>query len=189
MHVLRQLRVAIAGLIGTLALAIGSPAAPLAPAFAVHPMPTIGGQTLADTLTPPTTATCRATFGIPCYQPFQIQKAYDLGPLFKRGIDGRGRTIVIVDAFGSPTMKEDLQTFDRTFGLPDPPSFRVIQPAGAVPPFPQDPFGVADRLGWGVETSLDVEWAHSMAPGANILLVETPQSETEGVQGFPEIVT
>src|SRR5690348_9961975 len=98
-------------------------AAPVAPAFAAHPVPTIGGQTIADLLTPPTTATCRATRGIACYQPFQMQKAYDLAPLFGRGIDGRGRSIVIVDAFGSPTIQDDLTTFDQTFGLPDPPSF------------------------------------------------------------------
>ena len=42
--------------------------------------------------------------------------------------------------------------------------------------------------GWAAETTLDVEWAHVFAPGAAILLVETPVSETEGVQGFPEIV-
>jgi subtilase family serine protease len=157
-------------------------------ALAVRPMPTIGGQTLADLLTPPTTAICRATRGIACYQPFQVQKAYDLAPLFARGIDGRGRTIVIVDSFGSPTIQDDLKTFDQTFGLPDPPSFQVIQPAGAVPAFPQDPFGVSDRLGWAGETTLDVEWAHVMAPAARIVLAETPTSETEGVQGFPEIV-
>jgi len=46
---------------------------------------------------------------------------------------------VIVDSFGSPTVQSDLQTFDRTFGLPGAPSFQVIQPAGAVPDFPQDP--------------------------------------------------
>ncbi|HEY4024892.1 MAG TPA: S53 family peptidase, partial [Candidatus Dormibacteraeota bacterium] len=51
-----------------------------------------------------------------------------------------------------------------------------------------DPFGVSDRLGWAGETTLDVEWAHVIAPAANIVLVETPTSETEGVQGFPEIV-
>jgi subtilase family serine protease len=188
MPVLRQLRFAAAGLAGAVALAVGSPSAVLAPAVAVRPMPGIGGQTIAETLTPPTTATCRATFGIACYQPFQLQKAYDLAPLFNRGIDGRGRTIVIVDSFGSPTIQADLKTFDQTFGLPDPPSFQVIQPAGAVPDFPQDPFGVSDRLSWAGETTLDVEWAHVMAPGARILLVETPTSETEGVQGFPEIV-
>ena len=186
--VLRQLRLVTAGLVGALALAIGSPSAALVPAMAVRPMPGAGGQTLADMLTPPTTATCRATFHIACYQPFQLQRAYDLAPLFARGIDGRGRTIVIVDSFGSPTIQDDLKTFDQTFGLPDPPSFQVLQPAGAVPDFPQDPFGVSDRLGWAGETTLDVEWTHVMAPAASIVLVETPASETEGVQGFPEIV-
>ena len=43
-------------------------------------------------------------------------------------------------------------------------------------------------VGWAEETTLDVEWSHVFAPGANILLVETPVSETEGVTGFPEIV-
>jgi subtilase family serine protease len=135
--------------------------------------------------TPPTTADCIATAGIPCYAPFQLQKAYNLKPLYKRGLTGKGRTIVIVDAFGSPTVKADLRKFDADFGLPDPPRFDIIQPAGKVPPFdPTDP----ERAGWAEETSLDVQWAHSIAPGANLLLVETPVSETEGVQGFPEIV-
>ena len=44
-------------------------------------------------------------------------------------------------------------------------------------------------VGWAGETTLDVEYAHTIAPGANILLVETPVSETEGVTGFPQIVT
>jgi subtilase family serine protease len=186
MRVLSRLRVLLA--VGTVAFAASAPAPALAQSAAVHPVPAISGHVLADLLTPPDTATCRATRGIACYQPFQLQKAYDLAPLFGRGIDGRGRTIVIVDAFGTPTIQDDLKTFDQVFGLPDPPSFQVIQPAGAVPPFPQDPFGVGDRLSWAGETTLDVEWAHVMAPAANILLVETPASETEGVQGFPEIV-
>jgi len=135
--------------------------------------------------TPPTTADCIATAGIPCYAPFQLQKAYNLKPLYRQGLTGKGRTIVIVDAFGSPTAKADLKKFDADFGLPDPPRFDIIQPAGKVPPFdPTDP----ERAGWAEETSLDVQWAHSIAPGANLLLVETPLSETEGVQGLPEIV-
>ena len=44
-------------------------------------------------------------------------------------------------------------------------------------------------VGWAGETTLDVEWAHTMAPRASILLVETPVSETEGTVGFPQIVT
>jgi subtilase family serine protease len=135
--------------------------------------------------TPPTTADCLATAGIPCYAPFQLQQAYDLKPLYARGLTGRGRTIVLVDSFGSPTVKADLKKFDADFGLPDPPRFDIIQPAGPVPPFdPTDPV----MAGWAEETSLDVQWAHSIAPGANLLLVETPVAETEGVQGFPEIV-
>jgi len=134
---------------------------------------------------PPDTNYCLTNLGIHCYQPAQLQKAYDLGPLFASGIDGRGKTIVIVDSFGSPTIANDLHVFDQTFGLPDPPSLRVYQPAGPVPPFdPTDD----DMVGWAQETTLDVEWSHVFAPGANIVLLETPVSETEGVTGFPEIV-
>jgi subtilase family serine protease len=133
----------------------------------------------------PTTADCLRIIGISCYAPFQLQRAYDLQPLYDAGLDGHGRTIVIVDSFGSPTIERDLAQFDADFGLPDPPSLRVIAPAGDPPPFdPNDP----DMDGWATETTLDVEWAHSIAPGAHILLVVTPVSETEGETGFPEIV-
>jgi subtilase family serine protease len=114
-----------------------------------------------------------------------VQTAYNEQPLFKRGITGRGQTIVIVDSFGSPTIQSDLATFDAQFNLPAPPSFKIIQPAGPVPPF--DPNNAA-QVGWAGETTLDVQWAHSMAPGANILLVETPVAETEGTAGLPEII-
>jgi subtilase family serine protease len=105
--------------------------------------------------------------------------------VYARGITGQGTTIVIVDSFGSPTIRHDLAVFDRTFGLPAPPRFGIIAPAGPLPPFnPKS----SDMTGWAGETTLDVEWAHTIAPGANILLVETPVSETEGVHGFPQIV-
>ena len=134
---------------------------------------------------PPTTAQCQTALGISCYGPTQLQTAYDLKPLYAKGLTGKGKTIVIVDSFGSPTIAADVHQFDSDFGLPDPPSLKVIQPAGAVPPFD----GTDDDMtGWAFETTLDVEYAHAIAPGANILLVETPVSETEGVTGFPEIV-
>ena len=134
---------------------------------------------------PPTTAECETAYQIACYEPGQIQTAYNLAPLFKHGVTGKGQTIVIVDSFGSPTIRHDLAVFDKTFGLPAPPSLKVIQPAGTVPPY--DPNN-SDMVGWAGETTLDVQYAHTMAPGANILLVETPVSETEGVTGFPQIV-
>jgi subtilase family serine protease len=134
---------------------------------------------------PPTTADCEASVGIACYQPFQFQQAYDLNPLYRAGLTGAGKTIVIVDSFGSPTIEADLKTFDAAFGLPAPPSFHIIQPAGPVPPYDRSN---ATVVGWAEETSLDVEYSHAIAPGANILLVETPVAETEGVTGFPEII-
>ena len=140
---------------------------------------------LASRTQPPTQAQCVAAFTVPCYDPPQIQTAYNESPLFGRGITGAGETIVIVDSFGSPTIQSDLATFDAQFGLPAPPSFKIIQPAGPVPPWDPDN---ATMTGWAGETTLDVEWSHSIAPGASILLVETPVAETEGVAGFPEIV-
>ena len=179
----------IAALGGTAAVAVpATGAAPKVAAMRLIPE-SAGHVLLSDKFTqPPTTAYCQANYGINCYEPFQLQKAYNLAPLFGQGITGKGRTIVIVDAFGSPPIQSDLTAFDTAFGLPAPPSFNIIQPVGPVPPCSADPFGVGDCEGWGVETSLDVEWSHVMAPGANILLVETPTSETEGVQGFPDIV-
>ncbi len=135
---------------------------------------------------PPTTADCEKLYKVACYEPAQIRQAYHLPAVYASGVTGKGTTIVIVDSFGSPTIKNDLGAFDRTFGLPAPPSFRVIQPAGKVPAY--NP-GNSDMVGWAGETTLDVEYAHTIAPGASILLVETPVSETEGVHGFPQIVT
>ena len=134
---------------------------------------------------PATTAGCEKAEGIACFSPDQLRAAYHLPPLYAKGITGKGVTIMIVDSFGSPTIKADLATFDRQFGYPAPPKFTIIAPAGKIPAFrPND----SDMAGWAGETTLDVEYAHALAPGANILLVETPVSETEGVTGFPQIV-
>ena len=134
---------------------------------------------------PPSTSYCLTNYGIHCYQPAQFARAYNLTALHSAGIDGSGTTIVIVDSYGSPTIANDLHVFDQEFGLPDPPSLKILQPAGPVPAF--DPTN-SDMVGWAVETTLDVEYAHVFAPGAAIVLVETPVSETEGVTGFPQIV-
>jgi subtilase family serine protease len=133
---------------------------------------------------PPTTVYCEEHYQIACYLPAQIQQAFNLPRLYRKGITGRGQTIIIVDSFGSPTVGRDLARFDKATGLPAPPSLKIIQPAGKVPPYRAD----ANREGWAGETDLDVEYAHAIAPGAKILLVETPTSENEGTTGFPQIV-
>ena len=133
---------------------------------------------------PPSTAYCEANFGIRCYNAAQFEQNYGTTQLYGQGVTGAGQTIVIVDSFGSPTIQHDLQEYDANNGLPAPPSFNIITPEGAPPPW--DPTN-ATMGGWALETSLDVEMAHTMAPGANILLVETPVAETVGVDGFPQI--
>ena len=90
------------------------------------------GRTLSF---PPTTQYCRDNIGIDCYSVLQYRTAYNVNSLYAKGITGKGRTIAIVDSSGSPTALADLKVFDQTYGLPDPPSFKVIEPAGPVPPF------------------------------------------------------
>ncbi len=102
-----------------------------------------------------------------CYGPDQIRAAYGIQPLLDRGLTGAGRTIVIIDAFASPTISDDLAIFDATWGLPDP-VFKIVSPDG-VPAFDSTD---DNMVGWSAETSLDVEWAHAAAPGAAITLVQ-----------------
>lgn len=139
---------------------------------------------LQAAVTPPTDAQCRAKVGVPCYSPQEMRKAYDVTPLLKAGNTGKGQSIVIIDSFGSPTIGQDLKTFDAGYGLPDPPSLKVVAPLGTIAFNPNN----SDMVGWAVETSLDVEWAHAMAPDANIVLMTSPVSETQGVQGMFEFL-
>jgi subtilase family serine protease len=134
---------------------------------------------------PPSSAWCLRKYGLACYSPGQIQRAYDLPSLYARGLDGRGRTIVIVDSFGSPTIRHDLRVFDTACGLPGPPSLRVLRPVGPVPPYNANNPDMVDAAG---ETTSDVEAAHAIAPGASILLVETPAAETLTGGGFPQFM-
>lgn len=133
---------------------------------------------------PPTELYCATTYGILCYGPTQVENAYNEQPLFRQGDNGRGETIVIVDSFGAPTIRQDLAVFDRNYGLTAPPQFSVLK-YGDVPAFTAR---MPTATGWAEETTLDVEWAHAIAPGAKILLVETATPETIGVTGFPTIV-
>ncbi len=176
---MRAVRLTVAtATFGLATMGVGSLAAvPAAATIAIQPG--IAMSKLVSTNTPPTTAQCEAQFHIACYDPAQIQAAYNLAPLYAEAYNGAGKTIVIVDSFGSTTVRHDLSVFDAAFHLPAPPSFKIIQPAGPV---------THPNAGWAGETDLDVEYAHTIAPGANILLVETPTSENEGTTGFPQIV-
>jgi subtilase family serine protease len=113
-------------------------------------------------------ATPLGTTGPTGTTPAQIRHAYGFDQItFNNGTvagDGSGTTIAIVDAYDDPNIANDLHQFDLKFGLPDPVFTKVNQTGGSTPP--------PANGGWASEIALDVEWAHAIAPGANILLVE-----------------
>lgn len=116
-----------------------------------------------------------------CYTPIYILSAYNVLPVFGTQNFGQGQTIVIVDAFGSPTVQQDLQTFHNTFfgpGFPAP-DFEVVCPMGC-PAF--NPRNVPqDQVGWSFETTLDVQWAHAIAPLAKIKLIVAPSPHGDSI--------
>jgi subtilase family serine protease len=118
---------------------------------------------------------------VPCYDPAQLQQAYGTSSLYDQNITGKGTTIVIVDAYGSPTIGNDLAQFDSAYNLSNPPSLTIIKPAGSVPAYNRNN---AQMVSWAGETTLDVEYSHAMAPGANILLVETPTAGPYAASDF-----
>ena len=175
--------------VGATALSAGS-LGTAGTAHAGHRLPTVhvrpasaGHINAAARVAPLPTSQCVTEIGIRCYSPLQYRTAYNLGPLYRQGITGKGRTIVIVDSFGSPTIQHDLEVFDRQWGIPDT-QVEVVR-WGNVPVFdPPNP----DHTGWAGESTLDVEDAHAIAPDAHIILVETGVAETEGVTGLPEMM-
>jgi subtilase family serine protease len=113
-----------------------------------------------------TTFSCQTTTPAGCYGPTQIRAAYGVDKLAKLHATGAGQTIVIIDAYSSPTIAHDLGTFNALFGLPAAP-LNVIAPDGLTP-FDQSD---ANQTGWAGEITLDVEYAHAIAPAATIDLV------------------
>lgn len=99
--------------------------------------------------------------GSPPFVPSDIRKAYDYLPLYSRGTKGNGTRIAIIDAYGDPSLSTDLSSFNSLTGLP-PVTLNIFYPDG--PPR-------RTNSGWAIETALDVEWAHSIAPSATIDLV------------------
>jgi subtilase family serine protease len=101
-----------------------------------------------------------------CIDPYEMRHAYQVDSLIAGGYDGTGQTIVILDAFDNPNLVAQVATFNAFYGLPDTQLTKVA-PDGLTPFDPTD----NNMSGWAQEISLDVEWAHAMAPGAKIVLV------------------
>lgn len=93
--------------------------------------------------------------------------------------DGSGETIALIEMYHDPNLASDLHTFDQKYNLPDP-TLNVVDQSG----------GQTDT-GWGQEESLDVEWAHAIAPGASILVIEAAPgyAGTQALQNLMSAVT
>jgi subtilase family serine protease len=100
-----------------------------------------------------------------CYLPQDLQQAYNF-PTGPGAPTGAGQTILIVTAYGAPYMQQLLGTFDAVLGIPDPPSFTTYNQQTPV----LGAQGSGATFHWQVETAVDVEYAHAMAPGANIVV-------------------
>ena len=112
---------------------------------------------------------------IPGYTPAQLQILYGLPAAYKKGWNGAGQTIVLLEAYGYPTIQADANAFFQLTGLPPLTSsnFKIIYPQGQ----PVSPIA-GELSGWNFEIALDVQWAHSIAPGAKIVVVAAAGQET-----------
>lgn len=168
---LMKRRYGAAAAFGAAALAIGI-AVPSASAttagtitYDVHPIVhlAISASSATPGGFPFTPSQCVAQFGLACYGPQDFRTGYDV----PASDVGAGQTIVIVDAYGSPTIRPDLATYDAEFGLPAA-NLNIFYPGGE-PTY--NPNQNHDETSWAEETSLDVEQVHGLAPAATIDLV------------------
>ena len=138
----------------------------------------LSGSTLyPDIVYAATSAATNAAGTIAGFTPAQIKKAYGFDKINLSGgapADGAGQTIAIIDAYNDPNIAADLSVFDSQFGLQAPGSLKVVNQSGgsSLP---------STDAGWAGEISLDVEWAHAIAPAANILLVEAKAADTSNL--------
>jgi subtilase family serine protease len=116
----------------------------------------------------------------------ELRLAYDLNALYAAGYDGKGQTIVIVDAYGSPTIYEDLLyfiTWQNSYGanLPWTTMDQIKQHVQIYYPFGKPTFDASDpnQVAWSTEVTLDVDMAHAIAPNANIALVIAPSDDNK----------
>jgi subtilase family serine protease len=115
-----------------------------------------------------------------CLSPYILRTVYGIEPLIDKGFTGEGQTIIDLTSFDSPTLQQDVEVFDQTFNLP-PANVQVISPLHKPQADPDN-----NKAAWAIGSIQDVEILHAIAPGAKIILLESPVAETEGTFGLPE---
>jgi subtilase family serine protease len=202
-----RLRRALAGVTGAMLAVPGIAVFPAAAGVVIHPADSDWAY-FGNSGTPPSQAACNAV-ARRCFSPEAMANSYDYAGLHAAGIQGQGKTIAIVDSFGSDTIRQDLGVFNTAFDLPHlcgetgpstpagncassvTPRFDIVEIQGgppASPPPPNNGTGQENHNLWALEVALDVEWAHATAPLANIMLITSPTAETLGVQGFEQFM-
>src|SRR6202795_4115543 len=158
----------------------------------VHPSVVRSPDALTETVPGPDYGLFTCQVGLSsrtCYDPYQMRRAYSVDKLISAGFNGAGKTIVIVDAFQSPNIVQELNFYNSFYGLPSMnglgapdksglPTFTQVAPDGLTPFVKFDP----NMTGWAEEISLDVLWAHAIAPGANIVLDLSTDNSDEPLQ-------
>lgn len=139
---------------------------------------------VSDVFTGPTYLSTASTTDRPeCgYTVQAVQQHYGIDEAQARGLTGRNQTIVIVDAYGSPTLSADANTFSQVMGLPPLAggALTVVYSNG------QPNFSDSPAADWATETTLDVEWAHALAPDARIVVVVAPTQDPADLAGAVE---
>jgi subtilase family serine protease len=153
----------------------------------------LSGNNSAATPTPvPTHAPTRTTAEVcpaplnsnpDCYTPRAFRTAYGIEALTEQGFTGKGQTVIDIVSYGSPTLQQDMDVFDKKFGLP-PITIQIDSPLGTAPFDANN----KDMGGWAGETELDVQIIHAVAPDAHIIVMTSPVDETEGIIGLPEFL-
>jgi subtilase family serine protease len=147
-------------------------------------------QTATNTKSPSSTPTstaiavCPSSSGTDCRTPYDLRVAYSVQSLLERGFTGKGQTVVDIVSYGSPTLQQDMDTFDQQYGLP-PITLKILSPLGTKP---VDHPSTKDVAGWVGETTLDVQIIHAIAPDAGIVVLTSPVNETEGTIGLPQFL-
>ena len=169
-HVTKSVTATATGMLLLAALAVpgvgGASTSSSGLTYQVTPIALPAGHTTSGF--PFTPKQCIQQFGLACYTPAILHAAYQVPWSVNGQLAGSGTQVAIVDAFGSPTVQQDLNVYDAAFGLPAT-TVNVYYPEGKVPYNPIAPG--SSRAGWAEETSLDVQTVHDLAPGATINLI------------------
>jgi subtilase family serine protease len=125
---------------------------------------TIGSAAVGDPLP-------KATYYLSSgYSPQQISIAYGFTNL-PAGDTGAGKTIAVIESYGNTNIQSDLNMFDAQYGIPAA-TVHIAYPTGKP---------TSTDAGWAEETSMDVEWAHAMAPGATIWVIVAPDNTLDSL--------